>query len=552
VAKPIILLVGNEPRVLEILEQDLRRRFGDRYNVLSVESASEALGLLGQLQGRDEQVALMLVERHMRRPSGAEFLDQATPFFPEARRVLLTANIDNDAVRISDVVKIDYTLPGRKSPPQEYLYPILDDLLADWHPSPIKRPLGIRLIGYLWSPKAHAIRDFLTRNEVSYEWVDAEEDPEAKELIASKVGDTRDVPLVVLPDGSILKDPPMAQLAEHIGLQTHTAEPFYDLIVVGGGPAGLAAGVYAASEGLRVVIIEREAPGGQASQSSLIANYLGFPAGVPGPELAARAVAQAAHFDAELVAPLEATGLRVEGKHRIVTLSDGSERQCLALLIAIGVSWRKLDVPEIERLTGAGVYYGGALAEARFCVSQDVYIVGGANSAGQSAVHFSHFARKVVLLVRGSSLAENMSQYLIDQIQRTENIEVLLRTKVRAVHGGSRLEAITIENTATGEQRTVPTSWLFVFIGTMPQTGWLGDLVELAEDGSILTARDLLSNGKRPAGWNLDREPYLLETSVPGVFAAGDVRHDAVKRVAAAAGTGAMTVQFIHQYLATV
>ncbi|HKP53955.1 MAG TPA: FAD-dependent oxidoreductase [Chloroflexia bacterium] len=553
-AQPVIFLVENDREILQTMVEDLRRRYGARYNVASASSGAEALSVLHRLQRRDEPVALLLVERHLRQGvrSGADFLEQATAFAPEAKRILFTSSLDKGTVRISDVLKIDYTLPGGRATPQEYLYPVLDDLLADWHAPSVKRPVGIRVVGYRWSPHAHAIRDFLTRNEVAYEWVDAEEDPRAKELTTSTTGETRNLPVVLLPKGSILEDPPIARLAEHLGLQTHTARPFYDLIVVGGGPAGLAAGIYAASEGLRVVIIERETPGGQASHSALIANYLGFPAGVPGPELAARAVAQASHFEAELVAPLEATGLRIDGNRRIVTLSDGSERGCYALLIAIGVSWRKLEVPEIERLTGAGVYYGGALSEARFCENEDVYIVGGANSAGQSAVHFSRYARKVVLLVRGNSLSESMSQYLIDEIEQAENIEVLLNTQVKEVHGERRLEAITIENSVTGERQTVPTNWLFIFIGTEPRTGWLKGVLQLAEDGSILTARDLPREGERPPDWALDREPFLLETSVPGVFAAGDVRHDAVKRVAAAVGNGAMAIQFIHRYLSTI
>jgi thioredoxin reductase (NADPH) len=553
------LLVENEREVRDILLEDLVERYGNRYAILSAESASRALSLLSDLQESGDPVALLLVERHMRRPSGAEFLEQATAFAPEATRVLLTASVENGTVWISDVAKIDYTLPGSKVPPEEYLYPILDDLLVDWHTPSVKRPVGIRVVGYRWSPKAHAIRDFLTRNEVGYEWIDAEEGPKAQEVLASATGTVRRLPVVLLPDGSVLEDPPIAALAEQIGLHTHlgpsfvssglAAQPPYDLIVVGGGPAGLAAGVYAASEGLRVAVLDRETPGGQASQSALISNYLGFPSGVPGPEFAARAVAQARHFNAELVAPLEATGLRIEREQRILTLSDGSEQSCLALLIAVGVSWRKLDVPEIERLTGAGVYYGGALSEARFCRDEDVYIVGGANSAGQSAVHFSRYARKVGLLVRGDSLARSMSQYLIDQIERIENIEVFLNTEVRSVYGDRRLEAITIENTLSSEKQTMPTHWLFIFIGTIPQTGWLANVLQLADDGSILTARDLLSDGERPPGWLLDREPYLLETSVPGVFAAGDVQDHVYRQAVTSAGTGCMAALDAQKYL---
>jgi thioredoxin reductase (NADPH) len=558
VVTPVLLLVESDLELLDTMLADLKERYGERYKVLGAESGARALSILGELQsggyppGQVLPVALILVDRQIRQPSAVEFIEQSTAYAPEARRVFFTAGLENGTVQISDVAKIDYTLPGRKASAQEYLYPMLDELLIDWHVPFIKRPIGIKVIGYRWSPKAHAIRDFLTRNRISYQWVDAEGDPKASEVIDLLAADSRALPLVLLADGTVLKDPSMPELAERLGLQVHTAHSFYDLIVLGGGPAGLAASVYAASEGLHVVTIECETPGGQASQSALIANYLGFPRGLPGPEFAARAVAQAEHFRAEIVAPLMATGLRVEGDKRFVQLSDGTVRGCHVVLLAIGVAWRKLDVPEIERLIGSGVYYGGALAEARFCVNDDVYIVGGANSAGQAAVHFARYAHKVVMLVRDDSLEKSMSQYLIDEIQQTKNIEVHLRTEVRAVHGDRRLEAITIEDTSTGERRTVPTNWLFIFIGAKPQTDWLSGVLQLSEDGYILTARDLADNGKkgkRPVDWPLEREPYALETSVPGIFAAGDVRYGSVKRVASAVGSGAMAVQFVHEYL---
>jgi thioredoxin reductase (NADPH) len=552
VVKPVVLLVESNLELLDTMVTDLKARYGDHYTVLRSESAVKALAILGELQSGDNPVALILVERQIRQPGAVEFIEQATAYSPEARRVLFTADLENGTIQVSDVARIDYILPGREASAQEYLYPMLDELLIDWHVPFIKRPIGIKVIGYRWSPKSHAIRDFLTRNRISYQWIDVEEDPKVSEVIDLLAADSRNLPLVLLADGTVLKDPPTPEMAERLGLQVHTAQSFYDLIVVGGGPAGLAASVYAATEGLHVVTIECETPGGQASQSALIANYLGFPRGLPGPEFAARAVAQAEHFHAEIVAPLKATGLRVEGDRRIVQLSDGTERGCHAILIAIGVAWRKLDVPEIERLTGSGVYYGGALAEARFCVNDDVYIVGGANSAGQAAVHFARYAHKVILLVRRDSLEKSMSQYLISEIEQTKNIEVLLHTEVKAVHGDRRLEVITIEDTSTGEKRTVRTNWLFIFTGATPQTGWLSGVLQLSEEGYILSARDLMSDGKRPVGWPLGREPYLLETSAPGIFVAGDVRYGSVKRVAAAVGSGAMAVQFIHQYLDTL
>ena len=553
-AKPALLTVDDDPEVLRAIERDLRREFGNRYRVLRAESGSSALETLKQLKLRNDPVALLLVDHRMPHMNGVAFLEQALQLFPEAKRALLTAYADTDAaIRAINKVKIDYYLMKPWDPPEEQLYPVLNDLLEDWEADYQPDFEGVRVIGHRWSPLSYQVKDFLARNQVPYRSLDIETDQEAANQLISLAGvDNTRLPLVLFPDGSHLLQPTNLQLAEKVGLKLRADMPFYDLAIIGSGPAGLAAAVYGASEGLRTVLVEREAPGGQAGTSSRIENYLGFPVGLSGADLARRAVAQARRFGVEILSPQEVTGVRVEGSYRFITLADGSEISCHALLIATGVSYRKLDVPGLEQLTGAGVYYGAAMTEAISCRGDDVVIVGGANSAGQAAMYFSKYARKVTMLVRGDSLAKSMSQYLIDQIKVTPNIEVRVYTQVVEVKGQDKLESVVISNSQTGEQQTLPATALFIFIGAMPRTDWLDGVVERDEQGFILAGSDLVKNGRRPKGWTFDRDPFLLETSVPGIFVAGDVRYGSVKRVASGVGEGSIAVQFIHRYLSEV
>lgn len=553
-AKPALLTVDDDPEVLQAVARDLRQEYGSRFRVLRADSGATALDVLKQLELRNETVALLLVDQRMPQMSGVEFLEQAMELFPDAKRVLLTAYADTDAaIRAINTVKIDYYLLKPWDPPEERLYPVLNDLLDDWLSSFRPPFAGIRVIGNRWSPHSHQVKDFLARNQVPYQWLDIEQEEEARRLVLYAESDNNaQLPLVLFADGSRLIQPSNLQVAEKIGLKTQAELPFYDLAIVGAGPAGLAAAVYGASEGLSTVMIEKEAPGGQAGSSSRIENYLGFPVGLSGADLARRAVTQARRFGVEILTPQQVTGVRVEDPYRIITLADGSEISCHALMVATGVAWRKLDVPGIEKLTGAGVYYGAAQTEAMACSGEEVYIIGGANSAGQAAMYFSKYARRVTMLVRADSLTKSMSQYLIDQISSTENITVRVRCSVVEVKGETSLEAITIADADTGEKQTVPATSLFIFIGAMPSTDWLDGVVERDERGFILSGSDLIRDRRRPKGWTLDRDPYLLETSVPGIFVAGDVRHKSVKRVASGVGEGSIAVQFIHQYLSKV
>ncbi len=552
-AKPVILCVDDDPEVLQAVSRDLRHQYGDRFRVMRADSGQSALDALQQLKLRNEFVALFLVDQRMPQMSGVEFLEQALTLYPQAKRALLTAYADTDAaIRAINSTQIDYYLLKPWDPPEERLYPVLDDLLDDWLAA-FRPPFeGIRVIGNRWSPLSHQVKDFLARSQIPYQWLDIELENEAAQLIEYAEADGRQqLPLVLFPDGSRLVQPSNLAIAEKIGLQTQAERPFYDLAIIGGGPAGLAAAVYGASEGLSTVMIEREAPGGQAGSSSRIENYLGFPVGLSGADLARRAVTQARRFGVEILSPQEVTGIRIAHPYRILQLADGSEISCHALLVATGVYYRKLDVPGMDKLYGAGVYYGAAMTEAIACQGESVYVVGGANSAGQAAMHFSKYASRVVMLVR-SPLSKSMSQYLIDQIEATENITVCPDCVVEEVKGDTHLESITIKNTNTGEVEIVDAKSLFIFIGAMPQTEWLADKVERDERGFILTGPDLIREGKSPKGWNLDRSPFLLETSIPGIFAAGDVRYNSVKRVASGVGEGAIAVQFIHRYLSKV
>ncbi|MBD3884083.1 FAD-dependent oxidoreductase [Phormidium tenue FACHB-886] len=556
-AKPVILTLDDDPDVLQAVARDLRKQYGDRFRIVRADSGAAALTALQQLKLRNETVAIFLVDQRMPQMNGVEFLEQAIEQFPDAKRVLLTAYADTEAaIRAINSAKLDYYLLKPWDPPEERLYPVLDDLIDDWLAS-FRPPFeGIRVIGNRWSPQSHQVKDFLARNQVPYEWLDIELSEEARQLVEYANCPSLHLPLVLFADGVSLLRPTPAQIAERIGLQTQAGNPFYDLVIVGGGPAGLAAAVYGASEGLRTVMVEREAPGGQAGTSSRIENYLGFPVGLSGSDLARRAVTQARRFGVEILTPQEAKGMRIQDPYRIITLADGSEISCHALILALGVSWRRLNIPGADRLTGAGVYYGAAQTEAIACQDEDVYIVGGANSAGQAAMYFSKYARQVTMLVRGESLTKSMSQYLIEQIESTPNISVESFSSVVEAKGETSLEALTIHNSVTGETRTAPATSLFIFIGAEPRTEWLDGTIERDARGFILTGPDLKSNAggdsRRLKGWTLDRDPYLLETNVPGVFAVGDVRHNSVKRVASGVGEGSICVQFVHQYLSKV
>jgi thioredoxin reductase (NADPH) len=555
-AKPILLSVDDDSDVLRAIERDLRSQYGAQYRVIGSDSPEKALDLLKQLKVRNDGVALLLADQRMPHMDGVAFLQAATNIFPDAKRALLTAYADtNAAVSAINKAGIHYFFLKPWDPPSDHLYPQLNDLLDDWQASYRPAFEGIRVLGTRWSPRAYDLRDFLARNHVPYQWIDVElsaNDPETKNLLDALGPEGTQLPVVLFPDGTKLFEGIPADVAQKVGLRTRAQTDFYDLAIVGGGPAGLAAAVYGASEGLHTVMIEREAPGGQAGMSSRIENYLGFPAGLSGNDLARRAVVQAQRFGVEILSPQEAVGVRTEGSYRIIKLADGNELSCHTLMIATGVQWRRLDAPGVDKLQGAGIYYGGGATEALSCKDETVYIVGGANSAGQAAMNFAHYAKKVFMLVRGSSLAATMSQYLIDQIKETPNIEIWAHASIAEVHGDLRLEEISVLCSDTNKVERVKANSMFIFIGALPRTDWLGELVERDERGFILTGPDLIFDGKRPKGWTLDRDPFLLETNIPGIFAVGDVRHGSVKRVASGVGEGSVAVQFIHQYLSKV
>jgi thioredoxin reductase (NADPH) len=555
-AKPILLTVDDDADVVRGIERDLRSHYGAQYRVLASDAPDAALNVLNQLKLRSDHVALLLADQRMPKMDGVEFLQKAREIFPDAKRALLTAYADtNAAISAINEAGINYFFLKPWDPPEEHLYPQVDDLLDDWLASYRPTFEGIRVLGTRWSPRSYELRDFLARNHVPYQWIDVElsaNDAETKRLLDALGPDSTNLPVVLFPDGTKLLESVPAQVAQKVGLRTRAQTSFYDLAIIGGGPAGLAAAVYGASEGLHTVIVEREAPGGQAGMSSRIENYLGFPAGLSGGDLARRAVVQAQRFGVEILSPQEAVSVRVEGPYRIIKLVDGSEISCHALMIATGVQWRRLDVPGIDRLQGAGVYYGGGATEALTCKGETVHVVGGANSAGQAAMNFAKFADRVVMLVRGDSLSRTMSQYLIDQIQRTPNIQLWTHASVDEVHGDQHLEEVSVLCSDTDKIERVPANAMFIFIGAMPRTEWLGDLVERDDHGFIVTGPDLLWDSGKPKGWSLDRDPFLLETNIPGIFAVGDVRHGSVKRVASGVGEGSVAVQFIHQYLSKV
>ena len=551
-AKPIIFTVDDEEQVRNAVERDLVRHYRKDYRIIKASSGAEGLDTVRRLKQRNDTIAVFLVDQRMPGMGGTEFLAEAMKDYPEARKVLLTAYADTDAaISAINTVGLDHYLMKPWTPAEENLYPVLDDLIEDWEATATLPYDGIRVAGTLWSAGSHAIKDFLARSQIPYQFLDIERDAEAKSLVDQANESEHRLPVVFFPEGDVLIEPSLTEVAAKAGLQTEADQPFYDLIVVGAGPAGLAAAVYGASEGVHTLLVEMETPGGQAGTSSRIENYLGFPKGLSGADLARRATAQASRLGAEILSAQEVVSVGVRDSYRVVTLANGSELVCHAVIISTGVSVRELDVPGAKAVTGAGVYYGAAITEAASYRGEHVFVVGGANSAGQGAIFLSQYAGQVTMLVR-SSLAKSMSQYLIEQIEGRDNIDVRLGTEIVEVHGKDRLEAISICDRESGETHKESAAATFVFIGASPHTKMLGDLVELSPAGFILTGRDLFKNGGRPAGWKLKRDPFLMETNVPGVFAAGDVRHGVIRRVASAVGQGSGVVSFVHEYLKTV
>jgi len=548
-SKPVLLTVDDDPGVSRAVARDLRRRYAQDYRIVRAESGPQALEALREIKLRGDMVAVLLADYRMPEMSGLEFLEQAMDLFPQARRALLTAYADTDAaIQAINVVDLDHYLLKPWDPPEEKLYPVVDVLIELWLVTGDKPVTETQVVGHRWSARSFEVRDFLARNSVPYRWLTVEQ-PEGQALLEAAGLDATSIPLVVTPAGDSLVDPSVEQLAARVGLSTKPATDFYDTVIVGGGPAGLGAAVYAASEGLRTVLLERQATGGQAGQSARIENYLGFPDGVSGGQLTDRARRQAHKFGAEVLTARSVAGLEARGSSRVVRFTDGSEVAAHTVVLATGVAYHKLEVPGADRLTGLGVFYGSAATEAPAVAGEDVYVVGGANSAGQAAVFLSRHARRVTLLVRADALERSMSYYLIRQIHDIPNIEVRTRTQVVGMAGQEHLEWLRLCDTRTGAVREVASSFLFVFIGAAPCTEWLDDVIARDPSGFLLTGPDLLVGGKRPAGWPLDRDPYYLEGSVPGIFAAGDVRANSVKRVASAVGEGAMAIQLVHRYL---
>jgi thioredoxin reductase (NADPH) len=548
-SKPVLLTVDDDPGVSRAVARDLRRRYGQNYRIVRAESGPQALEALREIRLRGDLVAVLLADYRMPEMSGLEFLEQAMDLFPHARRALLTAYADTDAaIQAINVVDLDHYLLKPWDPPDEKLYPVVDALIELWLETRDRPVTETQVVGHRWSARSFEVRDFLARNSVPYRWFTVEQ-PDGRRLLEAAGLDATSIPLVVTPDGDSLVDPSVEDLAARVGLSTTPDTDFYDTVIVGGGPAGLGAAVYAASEGLRTVLLERRATGGQAGQSSRIENYLGFPDGVSGGQLTDRARRQAHKFGAELLTARGVASLEVRGSSRVVRFADGGEVAAHTVVLATGVDYHRLKVPDADRLTGLGVFYGSSATEAPTCADQDVYVVGGANSAGQAAVFLARYARRVTMLVRADGLERSMSYYLIGQIRDTPNIEVRTRTQVVGAAGQEHLERLSLCDTHTGAVEEVPASFLFVFIGAAPCTEWLDGVVARDRDGFLLTGPDLLVDGKRPTGWPLDRDPYHLEGSVPGIFAAGDVRANSVKRVASAVGEGAMAIQLVHRYL---
>lgn len=551
--KPVILSVDDDPEVLRAIERDLRERYRDDYRIMKASSGRDALEAARELKQRGTPIAMFLVDQRMPGMTGVEVLREGRKLHPDARKVLLTAYADTEAAIASiNDIGLDHYLMKPWAPPTERLYPVLDDLLSEWT-ARVRMPFeGIRLVGAPWSRQCYQVREFLSRNQVPYQWIDLEQDASMHELVMTLAGGVTRLPVVLFPDGSHLVEPDNLALAAKVGLSTQAARPFYDLVVIGGGPAGLANAVYGASEGLRTLLVEQNAPGGQAGTSSRIENYLGFPAGISGADLAQRATSQARRLGAEILTAREVISVRREDPYRIVQFADGSEVSSYAVLLATGMAVRTLEKPGIEPLVGRGVYYGAAMSEAALYRGKDVCVIGGANSAGQGALFFARYARRVIVLVRAGGIEKSMSHYLVEQIRATENIEVLANAEVASAHGTDHLERIMVTDVDTGVETELPVSAMFIFIGVSPRSEMFAGLVERTSTGFILTGPDLPRTHGKPAGWTLDREPFLFETNVPGVFAAGDVRAGANRRVAAAVGDGSAAIYTIHRYINSV
>jgi thioredoxin reductase (NADPH) len=551
--KPVIMSVDDEPVVLNTVGRDLHAKYQKDYQIVEAGSGREALDAVLRFKQRNTPIALFLVDQRMPDMTGTEFLARAKNFFPDAKRVLLTAYSDTEAaIQSINSIGLDFYMLKPWDPPEEKLYPLLDELLGEWYVKMHPPYHGIRVVGAAWSTNSRSVKDFLTRNQIPYQWLDIELDREAQTLIETLDEGNEHLPVVFFPNGSVLIEPENVELAEKAGLNSQTAEQFYDLIVVGAGPAGLGAAVYSGSKGLKTLLIEQESIGGQADTSSNIDNFFGFPIGISGAEFARKQVNQARNFGVEILFAQRVEKVRVEDPYRFVSLSDSNELSCQTLLIATGVDTHQLDKPGIGKLSGKGVYYGASLAEAVACKDQDIFIFGDSNSAGQAAIILAQYARKVTFLSPSSSIARSMSVYLVNQISEVENIEVLDSTDVVEVNGKDQLESVTFTNRDNGKTKTAPTGAMFIFIGAAPRSEFVDRLLERDQAGYILTGQDLVGNGKQPGGWKLTRDPFYLETSVPGIFAAGDIRHGSVKRVAAAISEGAMAVKLIDQYLNSV
>lgn len=549
--KPLIFIVDDDESVLKSVTRDVKSEYRSDYRVMSTTSANEALDSLKELKNQGETIALFLSDQRMPEMLGVEFLEQAKKYYPEAKRILLTAYSDTEAaIKAINDVQLDYYLLKPWNPPEEKLYPVLNDQLDEWQASFVPDFQGIKIVGYQWSPRSHAIKDFLAGNLLPYQWLDYETNDQGKELMEINELEAAALPVVFFEDGTYLKNPTIAEVGDKVGMQVNASAEMYDVAVVGAGPAGLAAGVYGGSEGLNTILIEKRAPGGQAGTSSRIENYLGFPKGLSGADLSRRAITQATRFGIEFLSPQEVTDIEIKDQYKIIKLKDGSAVNAKAVIITAGVDYKKHPAKGIEDFTGAGVYYGAATTEAYACKDQDIYIVGGGNSAGQAAMYLSKFAKNVFIVVRKPDLSSSMSQYLIDQISETENIQLLGETEIVEVNGDDRLKEVVVRNNQSNTQETKPAAALFIFIGAKPMTGWLS--LDIVKDtrGFLETGPGLNRYENFKKSWKLEREPYLLETCIPGIFAAGDVRSGAMNRVASAVGEGSMAIKFVHEYLA--
>lgn len=549
--KPILFIVDDDLQVLRAVVRDLRSQYAKDYRILNTASAREALEALKELKNKNETIALFLCDQRMPEMLGVDFLQQAKEIFPQAKRILLTAYSDTEAaIKAINDVQLDYYLMKPWNPPEEKLYPVLNDQLEEWQGNYIPAFTGIRIVGYQWSPRSHQIKDFLSGNLIPYQWLDLEVSDAGNELIKLNEIDIKALPALFFEDGSFLLNPDIRMVGEKTGMRAKASKTMYDVAIIGAGPSGLAAAVYGGSEGLNTALIEKRAPGGQAGTSSRIENYLGFPNGLSGAELSRRAISQATRFGVEFLSPQEVIDISLSGNYKIITLNDGSTLNARSVIISTGVDYRALEAVDVERFTGAGVYYGAATTEAHACRSKDVYVVGGGNSAGQAAMYLSHYAKNVFIVIRKKDLSSTMSQYLIEQIKATANIEIVPETVISQTFGEDRLEAIELQEIATGKKRKAITSALFIFIGARPITDWIKLDIVKDEKGFVETGRDLLKYDTFGKAWKLEREPFLLETSCSGIFAAGDVRAGAMNRVASAVGEGAMAIKFVHEYLA--